>query len=150
MLVAVAALVLAVSVFLPWFKAIVKIKGSSVTGFLIDPPGTVSGIKVHGLLWAVFGLALLQFVVLAVRYAPVRRALKLPGYRQLLVVTSALSSVAVIVAFAMKPAPWYGTNELGGGFYVVIGWDYGSIAAISAAIVSLAIAISAIRDRQLG
>jgi hypothetical protein len=32
-----------------------------------------------------------QFVVLAARYAPVRRAVRLPGYRQFLIVLSALS-----------------------------------------------------------
>ncbi len=147
MLIAVAALVLAVSVFVPWFKATVKFRYSSAYGFLIDPPGSVSGIAAHGWLWAVFALGLLQFVVLAARYAPARRALRLPGYRQLLVVTSGLSCIAVLVAFAMKPAPWYGSNDLGGGLYLVVQPTYGAIAAIACALVSLGIAIAAIRDR---
>jgi hypothetical protein len=44
LLIAAAGLVLAVSVFVPWFKATVKFKNSSAYGFLIDPPGNVSGI----------------------------------------------------------------------------------------------------------
>lgn len=147
MIIAAAALVLAVSVFVPWFKATVRIKGSSASGFLIDPPGTVSGIAVHGWLWAVFALALLQFAVLAVRYVPARRALKLRGYRQLLVVTSGLSCIAVLLAFAMRPGPWYGPIDLGGTFYVVIDPSYGAIVAVGAAIVSLGVAIAAIRDK---
>lgn len=147
MLIAVAALVLAISVFVPWFKATIMIKGSSVNGYLIDPPGTVSGIAVHRFLWVVFGLALLQFVVLAVRYAPLRRALRLPGYRQLLVVLSGLSCAGVLVAFAMKPGPWYGSIDLGDGFTIVVGWSWGAVVAVGAAIVSLGLAVAAIRDR---
>lgn len=37
-------------------------------------------------------------------------------------------------------------NELGDGFYIVVGWSYGAIVALGAAIVSLGIAIAAIRD----
>ncbi len=147
MIIAMAAVVLAVSLFVPWFKATVRIRGSGVSGFLIDPPGTVSGMAVHGYLWAVFALALLQLVVLAARYAPHRAAATLPGYRQLLVVTSGLSGLAVLVAFVAKPGTWYGGNELGEGFYIVVGWSYGGVVALAAAIVSLGTAIAAIRDR---
>jgi hypothetical protein len=144
---AVSALVLAVSVFVPWFKATVRLQGSSVSGFLIDPRGTVSGISVHGYLWAVVAVALLQFAVLAARYVPDRRGLALPGYRQVLVATSALCCVAVIVALVMKPATWAGGNQLGDGLYIVVAWDYGAFAALAAAVVSLAVAITAIRER---
>jgi hypothetical protein len=147
MIIAVAALVLAISVFVPWFKATIMIRGRSVNAYLIDPPGTVSGIAVHRFLWGVFGLALLQFVVLAVRYAPVRRALRVPGYRQFLVVLSGLSCVGVLVAFVMKPGPWYGSIDLGGGFTAVVGWSWGAVVAVGAALVSLGLAIAAIRDR---
>src|SRR5215813_7605814 len=74
MLIAVAALVLAVSVFVPWFKAVLRIRGSDVTGFLINPPGNRTGIAAHEFLWLVFGLAMLQVVVLAACYVPGRRA----------------------------------------------------------------------------
>lgn len=147
MLTAVAGLVLAISIFVPWFKASIMIMGKPVNGYLIDPPGSVSGIAVHGFLWAVFGLGLLQFVVLALRYAPARRALRLPGDRQLLVAASGLSCAGVLVAFAMKPGPWWGGTYLGGGLTAVVGWSWGAIVGVGAALISLGLAIAAIRDR---
>lgn len=39
MIIAVAAVVLVISLFVPWFKATVRIRGSSVSGFLIEPRG---------------------------------------------------------------------------------------------------------------
>ena len=119
-----------------------------MSGFLIDPRGTVSGIAVHSFLWAVFAVALVQFAVLAARYVPDRRGVTVPAYRQILVATPAVSCIAVIVALAMKPATWAGGNELGGGFYLVVDWDYGAFAALAAAVVSLAVAITAIREHR--
>ena len=148
-IIAVSALVLVVSLFVPWFEASVRIRDSSVSGFLIDPKGTVSGIAVHAYLWVVFGVALLQFAVLAARYAPGRNGFTLPRYRQFLVATSALSCVAVAVAFAMRPTTWTGGNYLGGGFYIVVTWSYGAVVALAAAVVSLAIAASTIRDQRV-
>ena len=51
------------------------------------------------------------------------------------------------LAFAMRPSPWYGPIVLGDRFYIVIDPSYGAIVAVGAALVSLAIAIAAIRDR---
>jgi hypothetical protein len=147
MIMALAALVLAISVFVPWFNATIMSRGQNLNGYLINPPGTVSGIAVHRFLWVAFGLALLQFGVLAVHYAPFRRAVGLPGYRQVLVVASGLSCIAVLVAFAMKPGTWYGGNDLGGGLYIVVGWSYGAKVAVGATLVSLGLAIAAIKDR---
>jgi hypothetical protein len=154
MLTAVAGLVLAISIFVPWFKASIMIMGRPFNGYLIDPPGSVSGIAVHGFLWAVFGLGLLQFVVLALRYAPARRALRLPGDRQFLIGLSGLSCVGVLVAFAVKPGPWWGgtslgggVTDLGGGLTAVVSWSWGAIVGIGAALISLGLAIAAIRDR---
>jgi hypothetical protein len=154
LLIAVAGLALAISIFVPWFKASIMIMGRPVNGYLIDPPGSVSGIAVHGFLWAIFGLGLLQFVVLALRYAPARRALRVPGDRQILIAASGLSCAGVLVAFAMKPGPWWGgtyvgggVTDLGGGFTAVVGWSWGAIVGIGAALVSLGLAIAAVRDR---
>jgi hypothetical protein len=146
-IIAVAALVLAVSVFVPWFRASVRIRGAAINGSLIQPQGTVSGIAVHGYLWAVFGLALLEFAVLAARYIPRPRSFRVPRYRELLVAASAVSCFAVLVAALMKPNPWDGGNDLGGGFYIVVTWAYGAFIGASAAIVALGIAVSAVRDR---
>lgn len=148
LVIAIAALVLAVSVFVPWFKAVVTISGSAVTGFLINPPGNRTGIGAHEFLWLVFALAMLQFVILALRYIPGRRALKMPGYRQVLVVASGLSLVAVLVAFAFRPSPWYGRNPLAPEFSVSVSWNYGALIGLGAAIVSLAVAITALRDES--
>jgi len=46
----------------------------------------------------------------------------------------------------MNPATWYGGNELGGGFCIVVGWSYGAGVALGAATVLLGIAIAAVRD----
>jgi hypothetical protein len=146
-IIAITAVALVVSLFVPWYKATVSINGSSVTGFLIQPPGTVSGIAVHGFLWLVFGLALLQFAVLAARYFPGRRALRLPGYRQFLVVTSGLSCIAVVVGFIWRPASWFTYNPLGDGFSIFVGWSYGAVVALAAVLVSLGSAVMAIRER---
>jgi hypothetical protein len=147
MLTAVAGLALAISIFVPWFKASLMIMGKPFNGYLIDPPGSVSGIAVHRFLWAVFGLGLLQFAVLALRYAPTRRALRLPGDRQVLIVLAGLSCVGVLVAFAMKPGPWWGGTDLGGGLTAVVNWSWGAIVGVGAALISLGLAIAAIRDR---
>jgi hypothetical protein len=147
MLTAVAGLALAISIFVPWFKASLMIMGKPFNGYLIDPPGSVSGIAVHRFLWAVFGLGLLQFAVLALRYAPTRRALRLPGDRQVLIVLAGLSCAGVLVAFAMKPGPWWGGTDLGGGLTAAVNWSWGAIVGVGAALISLGLAIAAIRDR---
>jgi hypothetical protein len=144
--IAVAALVLAISVFVPWFKAVVTVRGSGLTGFLIDPPGDRTGIAAHEFLWLVFGLAMVQFALLATRYLPGRRPLKVPGSNEFLVIASGLSLVVVLIGFALKPAPWYGQNPLSPLFTVSVGWTYGPLIALAAAIVSLAVGVTAIRD----
>lgn len=146
LIIAAAAVALGISLFMPWFKATGEVGGGQATGVVIQPPGTVSGIGVHEYLWAVFGLALAEFAVLAARYFPGRRAFRLPGYRQFLVVTSGISCIVVIVASVVKPGPWFGTFVLGDGFSLVIGWDYGALVALGAAVVSLGIAVAVIRD----
>jgi hypothetical protein len=145
--IAAASVVLAVSLFLPWFKATVELNGGSTTGFLIQPPGAVSGISVHQYLWAVFALALLQFAVLAARYFPARRPLRLPGHGQFLLVASGVSCITVVIGSIMKPSAWFGNLQLGDGFSIVIGWNYGALVALGAAVISLGIAVAAIRDR---
>jgi hypothetical protein len=144
--IAVSALALAVSPFVPWFTATVRIKGSSLTGFVVDPPPPASGLAVHSYLWAVFAVGLLEFAVLASRYVPDRRAFTVPGYRQLLVALGALTSIAVLVAGVMKPSTWNNLTGLPPNFYVTVGWDYGALIAFGAAIVSVGFGIAAIRD----
>lgn len=144
--IAVSALALAVSPFVPWFKATVRIKGSSITGFVINPPPPESGLAAHHFLWAVGALALLELAVLAGRYGPDRRAFTVPGYRQFLVALPAVSAVAVLVAGVMKPDTWNNLTGLPPNFSISVGWDYGAVIALGAAVVSAGIGIAAIRD----
>jgi hypothetical protein len=143
--VAVAAVAMAVSVFLPWFTATFKFGGGApITGYLLNVPGTASGVSFHQYLWAVFALALLQVAVLAARYIPNRRGFALPRYRQFLAVTSGLSFAVALVASFMKP-----TASNSGEFTVVVGWSYAPVLAMGAAIVSLGIAIASIREQPV-
>ena len=147
-IVALAAVALAVSVFLPWFKAAVRLSGPSGTidGTLIMPTGTIDGIALHGYLWAAFAVAVLQFSMLAARYVPGRHALRLPRYRTLMIIASGLSCIVVLAGMVRKPAPWFGNITLGDGLSLVIEWDYGALVALGAGVISLAVAIAAIRD----
>jgi hypothetical protein len=146
-IIALAAVVLAVSVFLPWFKAGIRISGSSGAYYgTMFMPGPINGITVHHYLWAAFAVAVLQFTVLAARYFPSPRSLRPSLYRQLMIIASGLSFVIVLAGLIMRPASWFGSINLGDGFALVIGWDYGALVAVGAAIISLAAAVSALRD----
>jgi hypothetical protein len=139
--------VLVVTPFTPWFKAAIRTPDPNVTGTLIDPPGTVSGIAAHQYLWGAFALALLQFGIIAARYAPVRRVARVPGYRWLLAGTCALSLIVVGVGCALKPAPWYGSLTFPPPLRIEIQWDVGALVALGAALVATGVAIAALRDQ---
>jgi hypothetical protein len=141
-----AALVLAVSVFFPWFQATVQIMRTSEQGQLMSPKGTISGVELHQYLWAVVGLALLQFAILAAHYLPGRRGFTLPGYRQFLIITSGLNCAVVLASIAVKPDYWRGV-KMYPPFHLVVGWGYGAAVALVAAIGTLGAAIVAYRER---
>ncbi len=145
-IIGVAAVAAAISVFLPWYKAIVRVGNSALSGFLIQPRGTASGLTVHAYLWAIFGLALVQFALLMARNAPGRRPRTIPGYGVLLLVTSAISLALALAAFVLKPSTWYGGNALGEGIHIVVSQDYGAIVAIIAALASVVVAWTVLRD----
>ena len=113
----------------------------------MDPPGTVSGIGAHQYLWGVFALALLQFGLIAVRYAPVRRVARVPAYRWLLVVACGLTLIVVGVGCALKPGPWYGNLAFPPPLWIQIQWDVGALVALGAALVATGVAIAALRDQ---
>jgi hypothetical protein len=144
--IAICALALAASPFVPWYKATVRIKDSTITGFVMNPPAPKSGLVVHHYLWAVFALGLLEFAVLAGRYVPDRRAFTVPGYRQLLVALSAICFAVVLVACAMRPDTWNNLTGLPPNFSIIVGWDYGAVIALGAAFVAAGIGIAAIRE----
>jgi hypothetical protein len=148
-LIAVAAVVLAGSILGPWFRATVRFKTSPEIGYLMSPKGSESGIEAHSFLWAVGALALIELAVLIVRNAPDRHALPIPGYHQLMIVISAIICAVVLAGFLWRPTTWPGISQsqLGPFFSLVIGWGFGSVVALGAALVSVGIAVSAIRDR---
>jgi hypothetical protein len=149
-LMAVAAIVLGGSVLGPWFRATVKFKTAPLVGSLIEPKGSESGIEAHRFLLAVGALALVELAVLIAHNAPDRHAVPIAGYHRLLAFISALICVGVMVGFLWRPTTWPGISqrELGPFFQLVIGWGFGSVAALGAAFVSLGIAVSAVRDRS--
>jgi hypothetical protein len=74
--VALAGVVLAAAVFLPWFRATVTITGTNgdVSGFLIDPPGTLGGLAAHWYLLVPLTVALLEVAVIVARNFAALRA----------------------------------------------------------------------------
>jgi hypothetical protein len=148
-LMAVAAVVLAGSVLGPWFRATVKFRTSPLVGYLMEPKGSESGIEAHPFLLAVGALALVQLAVLIAQNAPDRHAVPIAGYHRLLAFLSALICVGVMAGFLWRPTTWPGISQRElGPLQLVIGWGFGSVAALAAAFVSLGIAVTAVRDRS--
>jgi hypothetical protein len=149
-LIAVAAVVVVGSVLGPWFRATVKFRTSPVVAYLMEPKGSESGIEAHRFLLAVGALGLVQLAVLIAQNAPDRHAVPIAGYHRLLALLSALICVGVMAGFLWRPTTWPGISqrELGPLFQLVIGWGFGSVAALAAAFVSLGIALTAVRDRS--
>jgi len=101
---------------------------------------------VHEYLWALFGLGLLNLVLLFLHNAPERRAVTPPGFRVILIVTFALAGVIAVVAFVMKPHAWPGHLVFPPPFTFIIGWSYGAIAAVCAALLATGVAVAAARN----
>ena len=110
--VALAGPVLAVAVFLPWFKATIRIGGSDVTGTLHDPPGTLSGLASHGYLVAALAVALLETAVIIGGHFPGRWALRLPFQKYFLVIASGEVFLVVFAGALLRPAAWYGQLQM--------------------------------------
>jgi hypothetical protein len=144
--VALAGPVLLVAVFLPWFKATLRFTTSETTGDLMDPPGSVSGVAAHEYLLVPVAVALLASAVILARHFPSRRAPRLPFHKYFLVGTSGLVFILVIVGAVVKPAAWFGQLQLEPVMYITIDWTYGAFVAVSAALISLGIAVSTLRS----
>lgn len=128
-----ASVVLLISLFLPWFTAHVSGLGSfgNDVGSL---SGSESGMTAHGYLWLVFilCLAVVAFLVLSAGFDQLPFNLPLPKETLLLVVTG-IDLLMVLLAFFIKPS--------GGQFVdikVSVGWSFGALIALLAAIVACA------------
>ena len=145
-LIAVAALVLAGSVFAPWFKATIGVNGyngQTLRGFLIEPKGTVTGIAVHRFLWVLVALALAQLAFLMAHYVPGRFAFAPPSFRRLLIGLSALSVPIVLVACVLRPDTWKRVGPFPPNFHLTVDWSYGAGLALAAAVAALVLAVLA-------
>jgi len=112
----------------------------------MSPRGTELGVAGHAFLWVAFAAAFFEIAILVARNAPERRAITLPRYHAVLAALSILICLAVLTAVVWKPSTWSGGTELGEGFYIVVGWTYGALVALAAAVVSAGVAIAAMRD----
>jgi hypothetical protein len=139
--IALSGVVLAVAVFLPWFKAQVTIQGPdrTITGTLFEPPGYMAGLTAHWYLLVPLTVGLLQSAVIAARYLPSRRAPRLPFHRYFLVVASAVDFLVVIAGALLKPP------QMPPNFHVSIDWTYGALIAAGAAVLALGIAVAGLR-----
>jgi len=114
-IVGVAALVLFISLFLSWFGV---------------GPYSASGLDAHGYLYIVLIIALVEIFYLAARagWEQVRSKVPVP-HGQLLIGANLLNLVLVIIGFFDKPGG-YGISG--------VGWRFGAILALVAAVVAAA------------
>lgn len=119
-----ATLVVLISLFLPWFS--VNLAGLSTTGGVV----TESGTNAHGWLWFVFvvGIIVLLYLLVAVGFQALPASLPLK-HELLLLISTGFDLLLVLLAFALKP----GSD----GVPVKIGWGFGAVVGLVAAIVAV-------------
>ena len=121
-----ASLVVLISLFLPWFS----VNLGALASELNVAPGvaTESGTSAHGWLWFVFVIALatLSYLVVEAGYQalPVNLPLR---HERLLLAATGFNLLLVLIGFALKP----------GGDGVQVGWGFGAIVALIAAVVAV-------------
>lgn len=130
-----ATLVVLISLFLPWFT--VNLAGLGDLGITSGGSASESGTDAHGWLWFVFviGLLLLIYLVVAAGYQRLSEMLPLKHERLLLAATG-INFLLVLIAFFLMPG-----ND--GIAEVKIGWDFGAVIALIAAIAAF---VSPVRD----
>jgi len=129
-----ALVALLISLFLPWFSGTVQIFKSAAIS------GAGDGTQAHGYLWVVFVLAILALVVLVAGDAIGRLPGNLPSPEQMLVGATGLALLLTILGLLQRPSS---------AALVSIGWSYGGIVAVLAALVAfLAASGVAARIRQ--
>jgi hypothetical protein len=116
-----ATLVLVVSLFLPWFTVSAGFGNFTASG-------TADGLTAHGYLYLVLILALATLGYLVAR-AGLRDmpAVQVP-HERLLAIAAAVDLLLVFIAALIRP---------GGDSLVKVGWDFGAVVALVAAVVAL-------------
>jgi hypothetical protein len=140
---ALVALLLAGSVFAPWFQADVRVNGvngETLNGILVSPKPTETGLAAHGFLWALVWLAVVQLALLAAHYVPGRFALSPPGFHRFLIAISALSLPITLVACSLKPDSWRHVGPFPPNFHLTVGWAYGAGLALGSGVVAVIMA----------
>lgn len=122
-----SALVLVIALFLPWFTVSASLAGLTASG-------SVDGTQVHGYLWIVFILVLLILALLVGRSYLGNLSVSLPPTRQLLLGTTGLALLLTLIAFIAKPS-------VPAGLGVSVGWSYGAILSLLAALAALGAAL---------
>jgi hypothetical protein len=115
-----ASLVVLIALFLPWYS--VNLATLGVAGSASE-----SGTDAHGWLWLVFVVVLLMlaYLVVAAGYQELPFHLPWP-HKRLLLGAAGLNLLLVVIAFVFKPG-----ND---GEPVQIGWSFGAVLALIAAI----------------
>lgn len=120
-----ATLVVIISLFLPWFS--VNLAGLTAAGGV----ATASGTDAHGWLWFVFVIGLIALIYLVVtagfQTPPVNLPLK---HERLMLIATGINFLLVLLAFVLKP----GSD----GEPVKIGWGFGAVIALIAAVAAVA------------
>jgi uncharacterized membrane protein len=117
-----ALIVLLIALFLPWFSVL----GAAAS----DGPTS------HGYLWTVFVLAIVALVVLVARDAIARLPGNLPSPEQMLVGATGLALLLTILGVVERPSLPVITGLVVSKVFVGVGWSYGGIIALLAALVA--------------
>jgi zinc ribbon protein len=122
-----ASLVVLISLFLPWFS----LNLGGLSSELGVSPGvvTASGTAAHGWLWFVFIIGIVILLYLAVTAGFEVLPVKLPVQHEwLLLAATGINFLLILLAFVLKP----------GGVGGPVGWTFGAILGLIAAIVAVA------------
>jgi len=145
MIVAGSSVMLAISLFLPWFGLRIAYDPAAASV-------TADGPRAHGFLWIVLLLALAVLAILVTRPYLARLSGSLPSSGQMLIGATALALLLTLLGFASRPAGT--TNNIPFGLTlspaISIGWRYGAYVGVLAAAVGFAAATAGYLVTGLG
>jgi hypothetical protein len=147
-LIAVGAVLIIAAAHWPWAQA--KLTSTDPYWTEMALSGEVTGLRAHGSMWLVTGIAVLHLALLLARYYPGGR-LRVPGDGVLLALGSGLACLIVGWDMLAMPGPWanifvisdsatfpwWGRPELLDGATLGLTWSYGAPVAAAAALTSL-------------